>query len=46
VVQLHRRRPERDLSRLRPAVDRLAQNANPAIRAQAREAQVALDDAK
>jgi hypothetical protein len=43
VVELHRKRPEMDLSRLRPAIDRLAQSPNPAVQAEAVQAQLALN---
>jgi hypothetical protein len=35
VAELHRKRPQLDLSRLRPAIDKLAHNPNPAVQAEA-----------
>jgi hypothetical protein len=46
VPELHRKRPEMDLSALRPPIDRLAQNANKAVRIEAVQAQLALDAPK
>jgi hypothetical protein len=43
VAELHRRRPERDLSGLRPLIDRLAGDSNPAMQAEARQTKLALD---
>jgi hypothetical protein len=43
VAELHRRRPEIDLSSLRPLIDRLAGDGNPAVQAEARQTQLALD---
>ncbi len=42
AAELHRKRPEMDLSGLRPLVDRLAQNPNKAVQAEAQRAQIAL----
>jgi hypothetical protein len=42
VDELHRKRPEMDLSGLRPLIDRLAQNPNKAVQAEAQRAQIAL----
>jgi hypothetical protein len=46
VVELHRRRPEVDLSVLGPALDGLAQDPNPAVRAEAQQALLALRPAQ
>jgi hypothetical protein len=35
VAELHRKRPQVDLSRLRPAIDKLAHDPNPAVQAEA-----------
>jgi hypothetical protein len=43
AAELHRRRPEMDLSALRSAVDRLADDPNQNIRAEARQVQQALE---
>jgi hypothetical protein len=42
VVELHQHRPELDLSRLKPAIDQLARDPNPAVQAEAVRAQLAL----
>jgi hypothetical protein len=42
LVQLHKKRPEMDLASLRPAVEKLAQNANPAVRVEAEQTLLAL----
>jgi hypothetical protein len=42
VRELHRRRPEMDISRLRPAVDKLAGSSNPAVQAEAVQTQLDL----
>jgi hypothetical protein len=46
VTELHRKRPEMDLAPLRPPSDRLAQDPNQAVQAEARRAQAALADAQ
>lgn len=42
VVRLHKKCPQLDLSGLRPAVDKLTQDGNPAVQVEARAAQLAL----
>jgi hypothetical protein len=42
VAELHRKRPEFDLAKLKPAVDRLADSPNPAVRAEAHQTQLVL----
>ncbi len=42
VAELHRKRPEMDLSELRPLIDRLAQDPNKAVQAEAVQAQLTL----
>jgi hypothetical protein len=44
VAQLHRQRPELDLSALGPAVETLSKHANPAIRVEAEQTLLALKD--
>ena len=44
VAELHRKRPEMDLSALRPRIDALAQDSNKAVQAEAVQAQLALDN--
>jgi len=46
VPELHRKCPKLDLSGLRPAVERLTQDGNPNVQAEARAAQMALQDGK
>jgi hypothetical protein len=46
VPELHRKRPEMDLSALRPLIDRLAQDSNKAVQTEAVQAQLALDAPK
>jgi hypothetical protein len=43
VAELHRRRPDFDLSELRPLVDQLADNENVAVRTEAKNTQIALN---
>ena len=43
VGELHRKRPEMDLTSLRPAVDKLAGNSNKSVQTEAKNAQKALD---
>jgi hypothetical protein len=43
AAELHRKRPEMDLSALRSAIDRLAGDSNKAVQAEAVQAQLALD---
>jgi hypothetical protein len=40
--ELHRRKPEFDLTRLQPAIDRLAQSPNPALRSEAERTKIDL----
>jgi len=42
IVELHRRRPEMDLSPLTPAIDKLTQSDNPVIRTEAAKTKLAL----
>lgn len=46
VVQLHKKCPKLDLSGLRPAVDKLAQDGNPNVKVEATAAQLALQGGK
>ncbi len=46
VPELHRQRPEMDLSALRPPIDRLAQDSNKAVQTEAVQARLALDAPK
>jgi hypothetical protein len=46
VRELHQKRPEMDLSILRPLVDALAQDANKTVQLEARQTQTALDSTK
>lgn len=46
VAELHRKRPEMDLSALRLSIDRLAQDPNKAVQAEAKQALLALDTPK
>jgi hypothetical protein len=46
VVPLHQKCPRLDLSGLRPAVDKLTQDGNPAVQVEARAAQLALRGGK
>lgn len=43
VAELHRKRPDLDLSKLTPAIDKLAQSDNPALRKEAERTQLALN---
>jgi hypothetical protein len=42
VVELHRRRPEMDLTQLTPAIGKLTQSGNPVIRTEAEKTKLAL----
>jgi hypothetical protein len=42
IAELHRRRPEMDLSSLNPAIDKLTQSSNAALRTEAERTRVAL----
>jgi len=42
IVELHRKRPEMDLSSLMPAIDKLTQSGNPALRLEAEKTKLAL----
>jgi hypothetical protein len=42
VVELHRRRPEMDLSTLDPAIDKLKESGNPVLRTEAAKTKLAL----
>jgi hypothetical protein len=42
IVELHRRRPEMDLSALQPAIDKLEQSSNPVIRIEAGKTKLVL----
>jgi hypothetical protein len=42
VSELHRRRPEMDLSKLQPALEKLTQSGNPVIRTEAEKTRLAL----
>jgi hypothetical protein len=42
VAELHRKDPERDLSSLRPNIDKLAHNPNPAVQTEAERVAQAL----
>lgn len=42
IAQLHRKRPDIDLSRLRPAIDKVAQSNNEVLRQEAKKTQAAL----
>jgi hypothetical protein len=46
VVELHKKSPKLDLSGLRPAVEKLAQDNNPAVQVEAKAAQQALQGGK
>jgi hypothetical protein len=41
IVELHRRRPEMDLSTLDPAIEKLTQSSNPVIRTEATKTKLA-----
>jgi hypothetical protein len=43
TTELHHKRPEMNLARLRPGIDRLAEDANAAVQAEARQSREALD---
>jgi hypothetical protein len=43
VARLHEKRPDFNLAAVRPRIDQLAQNPNPAVRAEAQNAQLALE---
>lgn len=43
VAELHKRRPDMDLSTLKPAVDALAASGNPDLRSEAEKTKLALN---
>lgn len=42
LAELHRRRPEMDLTKFNPAIEKLTQSANPVLRTEAEKARAAL----